>query len=383
MSLSNENNKQTYTPATPTTEFDFPYPYFDANDIRVIHEDSAGVITVYDDETGFTVTATNGDPANGATIDTTATGSFTSGDTITLSREVPYTQEYDLQDGASIDPTALNTALDRTVAQSQQIVGDGARHISHPITDPDGLSYETPAVTGRASKAIGWDASGNVVALNLANSGTVSGNESAGISVTNNVISAKVDDSTVEFSSGDIAIKDGGITDAKINDVAATKITGEVATAQVADDAVTYAKIQDVSTNLRALGGITSGTVTEIPIDNDLSSVSATHNELATSKSIKDYVDGAPNFVPTSYAGEESITLPNGLIMKTGSTATAAASGTITFTPEFPTAIVSVTACPFETAGATYLSVTAQSKLSFNYTASTVIDRVQWFAIGY
>jgi hypothetical protein len=38
----------------------------------------------------------------------------------------------------------------------------------------------------------------------------------------------------------------------------------------------------------------------------------------ATQQSIKAYVDSAPNFTPSTYAGEESVTLPNGLIMKMG-----------------------------------------------------------------
>jgi hypothetical protein len=104
------------------------------------------------------------------------------------------------------------------VAQSQQLLDDGSRHLTHPITDPSGLTYDAPSVIDRASKATGWDALGNVTALSLSSSGTVSGNEDAGITVSDNIISAKVDDAGVEFNgTGQIALKDGGVDSNKID----------------------------------------------------------------------------------------------------------------------------------------------------------------------
>ena len=41
---------------------------------------------------------------------------------------------------------------------------------------------------------------------------------------------------------------------------------GAVATANIADDAVTYAKLQDISTNNMVLGAVTAGTVVETTI---------------------------------------------------------------------------------------------------------------------
>ena len=163
MSLEDTNNKITYKPSEPTTVFPFPYPYFDSSDIVVTVEDSEGVVTVLPAE-GFTVTANNNDPASGADIDTTLTASYTDGDTVIVAREVPVTQLYDLQDGSSIDSTALNRALDRTVAQSQQIKEEIGRQIAHPVTDPSDLNYDAPSVADRKEKILGYDASGNLVA---------------------------------------------------------------------------------------------------------------------------------------------------------------------------------------------------------------------------
>jgi len=329
MSLSNEQNFEKYSPSVPTTEFDWGIPYFDNTDVAVDVEASDGVITsltLNASTNGFTVAATNGDKRLGATI--TTTEAYDDGDNITISRQVPYTQEYDLKNGQAINATNLNKAFDRTVAQSQQIVEQVGRQLEHPITDQDGLSYEAPAVVDRASKAAGWDASGNVVALNLASSGTIAGDGTKGIDVTNNIISAKVDGAGIDFDlNGEMVIKDGGVITDKLGNASVTteKILDEnITTATIADSNVTFPKVDFV-------------------IDDD-TMATATDTNVPTSESVKAYVDSAPNFSPSSYAGEESVTLPNGLIMKFGSSAAISAdsSGSVTFGTAFPAALLNV-----------------------------------------
>jgi hypothetical protein len=111
-----------------------------------------------------------------------------------------------------------------------------------------------------------------------------------------------VDGSTITLISGAMAVNDNGITETKIE-----------------NGAVTKNKIENV-TDMTVLGN-TSGSAAapqEVDIldEDTMSSDSAT--SLATQQSIKAYVDSAPNFTPSTYAGEESVTLPNGLIMKFG-----------------------------------------------------------------
>ena len=52
--------------------------------------------------------------------------------------------------------------------------------------------------------------------------------------------------------------------------VAAANLTGTIATAQIADDAVTFAKMQDTTTNNRVLGAATAGTIGEVQIATDM-----------------------------------------------------------------------------------------------------------------
>jgi hypothetical protein len=52
--------------------------------------------------------------------------------------------------------------------------------------------------------------------------------------------------------------------------VAAANITGTIATSQIADEAVTYAKIQDTTTANRVIGAATAGTVGEVQVSTDM-----------------------------------------------------------------------------------------------------------------
>ena len=75
---------------------------------------------------------------------------------------------------------------------------------------------------------------------------------------------------------------------------------------------ITFAKMQHIST-AKVLGRTTAGEgdVEEVTLDTDLSTVSASHNELATSKAIKDLVNGMrPKYVRAS-GGTANLTQRN------------------------------------------------------------------------
>jgi hypothetical protein len=130
-----------------------------------------------------------------------------------------------------------------------------------------------------------------------------------------------VDETTLEkHTDGKLRIKDSGVTKAKIENVADMKVLGNTS------------------------GSATAPQEVSVLDEDNMSSDSAT--SLATQQSIKAYVDGASSptdgFAPTSYSGGESVTLPNGLIIKMGSvTATANAATTVTFASAFPSGFVS------------------------------------------
>jgi hypothetical protein len=184
--------------------------------------------------------------------------------------------------------------------------------------------------------------------------------------------SGSVDNVSTQLSGGAIVVKDGGVTTAKLNDNAVTTIKiadANVTTAKIADANVTFAKLTDV-------------------IDDDtMATASAT--KLATSESIKVYVDASSTsgFSPSSYTGGESVTLPNGLIMKWG-VVTATINGTaVSFGSAFPTGVVAAYSCP---------NSAENLKVSTGYSGKSSVDSLTttgmnvscdgsayWQAIGY
>ena len=131
------------------------------------------------------------------------------------------------------------------------------------------------------------------------------------------------------------------VTSTNLNDLGsptAALTAGSILTADIADDAITPALIADDAITTPAIldANVTFAKLTDV-IDDD-TMATATDTTLATSESIKVYVDDSSTdgFSPTIYASEESVTLPNGLIMKFGTvTASLNAVTTVTFGSAF------------------------------------------------
>jgi hypothetical protein len=224
--------------------------------------------------------------------------------------------------------------------------------------------------------------------------------------------SASGDASTVEVSaSGVIKVSDSGITSTQL-------ATGAVTTAKIGDNAVTVGKIEQVADGkiLANLGGTDPSDVTETllvigasgtdgalfdnddMLDNDnTAGGSATRG--ATQQSIKAYVDSdavkLAGFNPTTVGGgstdgtgarHETITLPNGLVMKVG--AIAPSDGTVTTTTvdfsaltdgaDFPNAVYSASLSmeltgSFDTGRIAYIDSLNKENLVIDHTAGATL----------
>ena len=88
---------------------------------------------------------------------------------------------------------------------------------------------------------------------------------STGLSLVANVLTSTITQYTDENAQDAVGtiLTDGSIIDFTYNDatpsIAATVIAGSIGTTQLTDDGVTYAKLQNISTNNRILGRITAG----------------------------------------------------------------------------------------------------------------------------
>ena len=191
----------------------------------------------------------------------------------------------------------------------------------------------------------------------------------------------------VAASIGTADIADDAITPALIADNAVTTpaiLDANVTTAKIADANVTFAKLTDV-------------------IDDD-TMATATDTTLATSESIKAYADAAPkaqmkvnNVSGATYNGEESVTLPNGLIMKMGVTSGLQTQSplVVTFAEEFPNGIIIAQATATNTSAGNgsiydywYQVVNQSRKESVSLIAqgsstNPTAHNVNWMVIGY
>lgn len=361
----------TYEPAQydangSTTAFPVTWSFFDTSDVIVYVTDSDGDTTILTEGSGagkFTVTAPNNDYSDGATITTGTT--YPSGTSITIERSVAYGQDLDIV-GDFIPGDPLETALDKIAAQNQQVKEEIGRTLTIPVTDPSGLTNEFPSAENRAGKIASFDSNGNVTVIDPVDSGTIS-----------------VDDVTIEQDGTTLRIVDGGVD-----------------TTQVNDKAITPAKLSSVTgsdTNIitgtkgnngQLVGWDASGDAVDSGYDvTDNDSLGTSDTTLATQGNIKSYIDSAPNFSPSTYEGGESVTLPNGLIIKTG-VVTATTSGTnVLFSSSFPNGAVSALACPNSADNLTQAtghsgkaSVDSLTTSGMNVSCD---GSAYWFAIGY
>ena len=141
------------------------------------------------------------------------------------------------------------------------------------------------------------------------------------------------------------------ITSTTLNNHVNNATVTAIANADVASNAaIAFTKLAPI-TSQKVIGSIGSGNA-EIDIvgtngilKND-DALGTSDTQGATQGNIKAYVDNSSTagFAPTSYSNEESVTLPNGLIMKWGTSGSisAGSQATITFGTAFPTACKNV-----------------------------------------
>ena len=190
------------------------------------------------------------------------------------------------------------------------------------------------------------------------------------------------------------------VTSTKLNDLGsptAALTAASIGTADIADDAITPALIAGDAVTTPAIldANVTFAKLTDVIDSDTMTGASAT--TLATSESIKAYVDEGGGFTPSTYAGGESVTLPNDLIMKFGVATgpTSQTAITITFADAFPNGIISAQATATNTSagnGSTYdywyqivnqSLNTSVSIMPQGASADPPAHNVNWMVIGY
>lgn len=159
MTVANQTNR-TSAVGTGSTgqEVPFSFPITATSDLTVYSRVTAtGVETALAETTNYTVSI-SGD--TGGTL-TTVTAIETT-EEIHLVRTTPFTQSLDLEQGGSYNAENIEDALDKNTKLAIDNKDNISRAIRAPATDAVALDLELPSSVDRASKNLGFDASGNV-----------------------------------------------------------------------------------------------------------------------------------------------------------------------------------------------------------------------------
>lgn len=291
MTIASEVDINTYTGNGSTLSYDYDYKILDEDHLRVTVRDSAGEETRLTIDTHYTVAGV-GDGAGG-TI-TLVAGAFTwidgssffeSGWTLMLRRTPELLQPTSIRNGATMDPAAIEGALDRLTTICQKLQNEVDRSVKIPETEnPSSYSLILPAEAERASGAIVFDADGDVTVgtgelpditvssfaetfLDDTTAGAV--RTTLGIDGTSNVVVfGDIQNIDTGRLLGRTATGTGDVTQITVG----STLTLASTNLDVANDGVTYAKIQNVSSTSRLLGRTTAGAgdIEELSLANGL-----------------------------------------------------------------------------------------------------------------
>jgi len=265
MTVDNEVDRNDATGNGVQVTFNYTFRILDEEEILVTVTTSAGVESTKTLTTDYSVTGV-GNANGGTVVFVTAPANLS---TVTLSRNMEFVQPLDVSEQSSFSLTSLETALDRTVMQIQQVKESTDRCMRLPVgTDPDDVDVELP--TPSASKFLAWNADAD--ALENISAGSVSlatpadnsvstakiqnsavtlakiedietarilGRDTSGTGAVEKLTAAEVlallaitpDASTVESSGTTLRVKDAGITAAKLNAAVVSGMTAETAIA--------------------------------------------------------------------------------------------------------------------------------------------------------
>lgn len=165
MTISSEGRKAgPFSGNDVTTSFPFTFKVFTTADVLVVRADEFGAETTLTITTHYTVTLNaNQNTSPGGTVD--LVDPLATGETLVVTSAVGNLQPVDITNGGGFYPDVINSALDRSVIQVQQLAEQVDRAIKSPITssiDPDDLiadlqqaasDAEAAAVSASASAA--------------------------------------------------------------------------------------------------------------------------------------------------------------------------------------------------------------------------------------
>lgn len=245
MTISNTNNRIQYIGNGVSTSFDFPYVFYNKNELSVISTDTTTSLdTTLIADTDYTITATFDNETSsykdgGSIIISPAP---TSTRRITIFRTLPIVQETDYTPNDSFPEESHETALDKQILISQQLQDGFNRCLkvaeSSTITD---ITLPPP----EASKLLGWND----------NADAIENKELTGLPAftgyNNHFLQINSDASAIKYNNTSSQRTALGLGNLAIRDTVNSSYidNSSVITTKIADNNVSLAKIVDGTAN--------------------------------------------------------------------------------------------------------------------------------------
>jgi hypothetical protein len=166
MTVSTSTSKSgPYAGAGATGPFPVGFYFLENTHLRVIKADASGTEVPLALSTDYSVTGA-GLPSGG-TVTTVAPVAV--GESLTILRDVPLTQETDYTQSDSFPAESHERALDKLTMGLQQVDELAERAIAFPASES--VTTELPKASSRANRVLGFDSSGNPVLLTRSDDG--------------------------------------------------------------------------------------------------------------------------------------------------------------------------------------------------------------------
>jgi len=158
MTVADNTSRDQYTATSGQTVFPYTFEIFSKDDVVVIKN-----TTTLIEGTNYTVTGVGNE--NGGSIVLTA--GATTGDIITVYRDMPLERNSDYQTSGDFLASEVNNDFDRLWLAAQQINELSARSIKKPDSDSASINMVLPVALDRADKMLAFDGTGAVVVPNI------------------------------------------------------------------------------------------------------------------------------------------------------------------------------------------------------------------------
>jgi hypothetical protein len=161
MTVSSSTAKVSYSGNGATQAFAVPFYFLANSQLLVVRRSSTGVDVTQVLGTDYTVTGAG--VLTGGTV--TMTVAPPVGTTLVISRNVPLTQETDLQPNDRLPAETLEQSIDKLTMITQQLDETTDRALKYPLTDSGLISSTLPSSTQRANKYLAFDSVGAPITL--------------------------------------------------------------------------------------------------------------------------------------------------------------------------------------------------------------------------